>query len=123
MATFVLRARARFEASHHLRSYRGAPEPVHGHSWRVEAAVETGRLDPEGIGFDFVRLKEALRELAAGLDHRDLNEIEPFDRRSPTNEHVAMWFYEGLRELLPDAPLAEVTVWEGPECSATYRPG
>ena len=23
---------------------------------------------------------------------------------------------------VPAAPLAEVTVWEGPDCSATYRP-
>jgi 6-pyruvoyltetrahydropterin/6-carboxytetrahydropterin synthase len=122
MATYLLRACARFEAAHHLRSYGGAPEPVHGHSWRVEAGVETDRLDEEGIGFDFVRLRQALLDLAARLDHRDLNAIAPFDRTSPTTERVAVWFYDGLRRALPEAPLKEVTVWEGPDCSATYRP-
>lgn len=122
MPTYVLRARARFEAAHHLRSYRGAPESVHGHSWRVEATVECARLDSEGMGFDFVRLKEALGDLAGRLDHRDLNAVEPFDRLSPTTERVAGWFFDGLRQMLPEAPLKEVTVWEGPDCSATYRP-
>lgn len=122
MATYVLRAGARFEAAHSLRSYRGAPEPVHGHSWRVEAAVETGSLDEEGMGYDFVTLRGALVELAGRLDHRDLNGLEPFARQSPTTEHVARWFFDGLRRTLPEAPLKEVTVWEGPDCSATYRP-
>ena len=29
---------------------------------------------------------------------------------------------EQLRTALPDAPLRQVTVWEGPDCSATYCP-
>ena len=120
--TYALRARSRFEAAHHLRSYRGVPEPAHGHSWRVEACVETATLDDEGIGFDFVRLQQALAALVAQLDHRDLNTVAPFDRSSPTTERLAVWFFEGLRRALPEAPLREVTVWEGPDCSATYRP-
>ncbi|MFP3940407.1 MAG: 6-carboxytetrahydropterin synthase, partial [Thermoanaerobaculia bacterium] len=31
---YLLRVRHRFEAAHHLTSYKGSPEPVHGHSWR-----------------------------------------------------------------------------------------
>jgi 6-pyruvoyltetrahydropterin/6-carboxytetrahydropterin synthase len=113
---------ARFEAAHHLTSYRGAPEPVHGHTWRVEAALDATALDPEGMGFDFVAVKAALSELVAMLDHRDVNTIPPFDALSPTTERLAAWFYEGLAARLPGAPLAEVTVWEGPDCSATYQP-
>ncbi len=113
---------ARFEAAHHLTAYRGAPEPVHGHTWRVEAALRTEQLDPEGMGFDFVAVKGALQEMAALLDHRDVNTVPPFDRTSPTTERIAAWFYEGLLARLAGAPLIEVTVWEGPDCSATYRP-
>jgi 6-pyruvoyltetrahydropterin/6-carboxytetrahydropterin synthase len=113
---------ARFEAAHHLTSYRGAPEPVHGHTWRVEAALRTERLDEEGMGFDFVAVKGALLELAALLDHRDVNTVPPFDRLSPTTERIAAWFYDGLAARLPGAPLVSVTIWEGPDCSATYRP-
>jgi len=122
MASYRLRVIARFEAAHHLTSYRGAAEPVHGHSWRVEAVLETAGLDAEGMAYDFVAVQGALRELAARLDHRDVNTVPPFDRTSPTTERIAAWFFEGLAQRLPDAPLAEVTLWEGPDCSATYRP-
>ena len=123
--SYLLRVRARFEAAHHLTSYRGAPEPVHGHSWQVEAALAAGELDGEGMAADFVAVQAALREVAAGLDHRDLNAIPPFDRLSPTTERIAAWFFARLQERLPAAPatLVEVTVWEGPDSSATYRPG
>ncbi len=122
MPAFILRVAVRFEAAHHLTSYKGAPEPVHGHSWKVEAVLRTGGLDGEGMAYDFVAVQTALRELAARLDHRDLNTIPPFDRLSPTTERIAAWFFEALAGRLPAAPLAEVTVWEGPDCSATYQP-
>lgn len=122
VATYTLRVRGRFEAAHHLTSYRGAAEPVHGHSWRVEVGLETETLDGEGMAYDFVALKGALDALAARLDHRDLNAVPPFDRESPTTERIARWFHAELVRALPGAPLAEVTVWEGPDCSATFRP-
>lgn len=119
---YVLRVTARFEAAHHLTSYKGAPEAVHGHSWRVEAALAAPDLDAEGMAFDFVEVQAALRELAARLDHRHVNTVPPFDRLSPTTERIAAWFFDGLAARLPAAPLLEVTVWEGPDCSAAYRP-
>jgi 6-pyruvoyltetrahydropterin/6-carboxytetrahydropterin synthase len=119
---YVLRVVARFEAAHHLTSYKGRPEPNHGHSWRVEAVLATADLDGEGMAFDFVEIKTALQELAARFDHGDVNAVPPFDAVSPTTERIAAWFFDRLAERLPAAPLAEVTVWEGPDCSATYRP-
>ena len=119
---YLLRVTARFEAAHHLASYKGAPEPSHGHSWRVEAALAAPDLDAEGMAFDFVEVQAALRELAARLDHRDVNSVPPFDQVSPTTERIAAWFFDGLAARLPAAPLLEVTVWEGPDCSATYCP-
>jgi 6-pyruvoyltetrahydropterin/6-carboxytetrahydropterin synthase len=122
MPSYRLRVVARFEAAHHLTSYRGAPETVHGHSWRVEAVLETSGLDGEGMAYDFVAVQAALRELTSRLDHREINAVPPFDTVSPTTERIAAWFFDGLRGRLADAPLAEVTLWEGPDCSATYRP-
>ncbi|HEX7181261.1 MAG TPA: 6-carboxytetrahydropterin synthase [Thermoanaerobaculia bacterium] len=122
MPSYLLRVNARFEAAHHLTSWRGVPEPSHGHSWRVEAALAVGGLDEEGMAFDFVEVRNALQEIASRLDHKDINTVPPFDRLSPTTERIAAWFFERLSERLPSAPLAELTVWEGPDCSATYRP-
>lgn len=122
MPSYLLRVRASFEAAHHLTFYKGAPEAVHGHSWQVEAALTAAGLDTEGMAFDFVEVKRALEDLADELDHRDLNTVPPFDTTSPTTERIAAWFFAGLERRLPGAPLSEVTVWEGPFCSATYRP-
>ncbi|HEY4597743.1 MAG TPA: 6-carboxytetrahydropterin synthase [Thermoanaerobaculia bacterium] len=122
MPSYTLRVTARFEAAHHLTSYKGAPEPVHGHSWQVEAVLETAELDAEGMAWDFVEVQGALRDLAARLDHRDINTVPPFDSLSPTTERIAAWFFAGLAERLAGAPLTALTVWEGPDCSATFRP-
>lgn len=127
MSSFVLRVNERFEAAHHLRSYRGRPEPVHGHSWRVEAVLESGELDPEGMACDFLEIKEALRNLVAPFHHADVNTVPPFDTMSPTTEHLARWFCLELERRTETARggrarIAEVTVWEGPDCAATYRP-
>ena len=122
MPSYTLRVTARFEAAHHLTSYKGAPEPVHRHSWQVEAVLETAALDAEGMAWDFVEVQGALRDLAARLDHRDINTVPPFDRVSPTTERIAAWLFAELKDRLPGAPLAAVTLWEGPNCSATFRP-
>jgi 6-pyruvoyltetrahydropterin/6-carboxytetrahydropterin synthase len=122
LAEYRLRVGTRFEAAHHLTSYRGRPEPPHGHSWRVEAELAAAELDAEGMAYDFVALQGALGEVAARLDHRDINSVAPFDRTSPTTEQIASWFFSELKSRLPAAPLVAVTVWEGPDCAATYRP-
>jgi 6-pyruvoyltetrahydropterin/6-carboxytetrahydropterin synthase len=120
---YELAVRVRFEAAHHLTSYRGRPEPSHGHSWQVEAVLGAAILDAEGMGFDFVVARRALGELAARLDHRDINTVPPFDATSPTTERLARWFYDELTGRLAGAALLAVTVWEGPDCRATYRRG
>ena len=122
MPTWVLRVRDRFEAAHHLRTYRGGPEPVHGHSWQVEAVLRAQELDADGLGFDFLEIKAALAELAARFHHRDINTVPPFDELTPSTEHLARWFFLELSGRFPEAGVAEVTVWEGPDCSATYLP-
>jgi 6-pyruvoyltetrahydropterin/6-carboxytetrahydropterin synthase len=123
MPVYLVRARARFEAAHHLRSYRGKPESAHGHSWNVEAVLRTERLDSEGMAFDFVELQSALRAVLARFDHGDLNAIDPFDALTPSTENVARVVFNELLAALPRAPLAEVTVWEGPDCAITFVGG
>jgi 6-pyruvoyltetrahydropterin/6-carboxytetrahydropterin synthase len=123
--SFTIRVSAQFEAAHHLRDYVGGPEPVHGHSWKVEVALTTEALGAYDLSVDFVPAERLVKELAARLHDRDLNTVPPFDVKNPTAENVALWV---ARELQTSAVLAEgvrleeVTVWEGPRCSVTYRP-
>ena len=122
MARYRVDVHAAFEAAHHLRSYRGSVEPVHGHSWRVSVEIVAAKLDTEGMAFDFVAARGVLLELAGRFDHRDINTVPPFDRVSPTTEALATWFCERMQERLPTAQVRSATVWEGPNCSATFFP-
>lgn len=121
--TYRVRIEARFEAAHFLRTYRGAAEPIHGHSWVVEAEFEADRLDEDGIAADFVSASKALDELAGGLDTTFLNETPPFDEVNPTAENVARWFFEQLETRFAEdnARLSEVVVHEGPKGKAICR--
>jgi len=88
----------------------------------VIARLESDRLDDEGMAFDFVSVRDALAAITARIDHGDLNAVPPFDVESPTTERIARWFFDGLREALPEAPLVAVTVFEGADASATFYP-
>ncbi|OGW77317.1 MAG: hypothetical protein A3J52_00125 [Omnitrophica bacterium RIFCSPHIGHO2_02_FULL_49_9] len=120
---FTVRVETRFEAAHNLRQYKGAEEPLHGHSWRVEAKFSTAKLDHEDIAIDYVSLKDAIRKLGERLDHRYINEIPPFDKINPTSENIARWFFDELNRenIRQNTQLSEVVVWEGPDAFVSYR--
>jgi 6-pyruvoyltetrahydropterin/6-carboxytetrahydropterin synthase len=123
---FTVRCRATFEAAHHLVDYAGGPEPVHGHSWRVEVALATEKLGAYDLSVDFVPTEALVKSLAGRLHNRDLNTVPPFDRKNASAENIALWVADEIAKagLLRDgARLEEVTVWEGPKNSVTYRPG
>ena len=119
---FIIRVEARFEAAHNLRAYKGAPEPLHGHSWKVEAKFKCAKLDHEDIGIDYVHAEQAIRQLASRFDHRYINEVPPFDQLNPTSENIAKWFFNELNqpEITQGAKLKEVVVWEGREAYVSY---
>ncbi len=121
--SYIVRVEARFESAHNLREYYGKPEPLHGHSWKVEAKFLCTKLNAEDFGVDYVHVEKAIRELAAQLDHRYINEIPPFDKINPTSENIAKWFFEELDkpEVREKHKLDEVVVWEGPFASVAYR--
>ena len=115
---------ARFEAAHNLIDYAGGPEPLHGHSYRVEAVLESEKLQQYDIAVDFVPVKKALESIARELDYRYINEHPDFSGRNTSAENLARWFAEKLSAsgTLGWSSVAAVTVWEGPENSATYSP-
>jgi 6-pyruvoyltetrahydropterin/6-carboxytetrahydropterin synthase len=124
--SFTVRVEARFEAAHFLREYRGISEPLHGHSYRVEAdlAAHGGGVDADDIAVDFVSAKRKLDVLAKKLDYGCINDIAPFDDINPTAENIAAWFARELGAAVADerAIVTAVTIWEGPVNSVTYRP-
>jgi 6-pyruvoyltetrahydropterin/6-carboxytetrahydropterin synthase len=121
--SFRVTISARFEAAHNLIHYRGQPEPLHGHSYLVEVALESGSLDEDDLAADFVPAKEGLRKIASEFDYRYINEHPEFRGRNTSAENIARYFAERLggSALRGNAAVVEVTVWEGPENRATWR--
>ena len=60
-----------FSAAHFITFNGRICERLHGHNWRVEAAVD-GPLDPNHYVFDFIALRDGLQSIVADLDHRVL---------------------------------------------------
>ena len=124
--SFTVRVSARFEAAHFLREYRGISEPLHGHSYKVEAdlASRAGGVDSDAIAVDFVSARHKLEALAKTLDYGCINDVPPFDRINPSAENIAEWFARELGAAVAseDAVVTAVTIWEGPVNSVTFRP-
>ena len=113
---------ARFEAAHNLIDYEGGPEPLHGHSYRVEAVLGSDALARFDLAADFLSVRNELESIAREFDYKYINEHPAFAGRNTSAENLARYFAERLNasNTLGGARVAEVTVWEGPENRATY---
>jgi len=124
-ATYTLRVVTEFAAAHTLRGYPGSCNRLHGHNWKLEVEIRTGELDEVGMGVDFREIRKVAREVTAGLDHRYLNEIEPFTHINPTAENIAAFCFREIGARLNKASVAvqAVTVWENDRACVRYSEG
>ena len=122
-ALYTLRILTDFASAHTLGNYPGACARMHGHNWKVEVEVTTRDLDEIGMGVDFKVIKEAAREVAGRLDHRYLNDLEPFTRTNPTAENIAAFFYHELSATLNNqrTRVHAVTLWETERACVRYE--
>ncbi|WP_287155491.1 6-carboxytetrahydropterin synthase QueD [Candidatus Solincola tengchongensis] len=123
---FEVVAGVHFDAAHRLPGYPGPCSRLHGHRWRVEAAVAGGEPDEGGIVVDFLVLKRILGEVVAGFDHRCLNEVEPFTRLIPTSENLARHIFREFSarvgsEVGRGIRVVWVAVSESPDTRVVYR--
>ena len=89
-----------FSGGHHLRASHGNCENPHGHNWKVKVTVRAVKLDPLGMGIDFKQLKLAVNTVIDELDHHDLNEHPAFRDINPSSEHISMFLFQALKEVL-----------------------
>lgn len=111
-----------FAAAHCLINYQGDCENLHGHNWKVEVAVTAHDLDTAGLGIDFKLLKLETNELLKTLDHKYLNDLEPFREISPSSENLARYIYRNLSVKLNNSNIKVdmITVWESDFACASY---
>ncbi len=107
--------RFKFAAAHSV-AIEGRVEEVHGHTFRLEVAVE-GSLG-NGYVIDFLQLRAIVEEIIKKLDHTNLNKL--FE--NPTTENVALWIAERIREKLPEGVvLQRLILWEGDENGVEFN--
>ena len=111
-----------FDAAHALRGYQGRCENLHGHRYEVVACARKKDLNEIGLAFDFTAFKGKLDQVLDGLDHRNLNEVPPFDECNPSAENIARFVFDALQDGLPDLAISQVKVYESPDAWATYSP-
>jgi 6-pyruvoyltetrahydropterin/6-carboxytetrahydropterin synthase len=109
----------RFEAAHRLPK---VPEGhkcarLHGHSFRVELAIE-GAVDPDtGWVMDFAELHKLWAPLHEDLDHHYLNEVRGLE--NPTSEVLSRYIWDRIKPKL--SALRRVTVYETCESRCEYE--
>ena len=116
-----------FAAAHALRHYKGACENLHGHNFKVHVTIEGEQLDVAGMLVDFLDVKALMQDVMLLIDHKNLNDIPPFDNeKNPSAECIAEFFYNHVSAGLVNVPVPvrvqQVKVWETDIQSATYRP-
>lgn len=110
-----------FSSAHYLREYKGACENLHGHTWCVEVAIASERVDRIGLVIDFKELKRKLKVLMDRWDHVCLNELPEFKDMNPSTENMAHWLYQEFSKDLPsEVFMKHVRVWESDSASVRY---
>lgn len=119
----IVAKRVSFDAAHFLPNYEGKCHNLHGHTWKVEIAVEGPVDNQTDMVVDFAWLKEALQaEVIDKFDHTLLN-----DRlTNPTAENLARLIYDKIRGEWTQGPnelvqLKWVKVWETEDSYVQYE--
>jgi 6-pyruvoyltetrahydropterin/6-carboxytetrahydropterin synthase len=121
---YELKIITHFSAAHQLKEFRGPCENLHGHNWKIEVCVTSETLDVGGLAIDFAVLKKYVNGVVDTLDHKFLNDLEPFKHQNPSSENIARYVADQLALSLEDQAIrvSRVTAWESETACATYFP-
>ncbi|HEX8474939.1 MAG TPA: 6-carboxytetrahydropterin synthase QueD [Pyrinomonadaceae bacterium] len=113
-----------FSSAHQLRGYKGKCENLHGHNYKIEIFARGRELDNIGLLVDFGELKTAADEVVQYLDHRNINDLPPFDvELNPSAENLARYILERVAARVGDQRVSvyKVRCYETPTSVATYQ--
>ena len=120
---FELKITTSFAAAHQLRMVAEKCENLHGHNWRIEVYLRGNTLNQAGILMDFGEIKKHVADIMSQLDHKFLNEIDPFKNGYPPSSeniahHIATQLQDRINE--PTVEVSRVSAWESDTACATY---
>ena len=122
---FEVTVDAGFSSGHYLRNYRGKCENPHGHNYKVRVTLRGRELDHSGLLLDFKELKNVLRPLVEYLDHKMINDLEPFTVVNPSAENLAKYFFDETNQQLAQmtggrVQVKDCTIFETDTSASTY---
>jgi len=121
-ARYALKVVTEFASAHTLRDYPGACSRMHGHNWKVELEAVANQLDDIGMGVDFRVMKQAANAVGDELDHRYLNDLEPFKDVNPTAENIAAYMFKEISARInsDSIKVTALTLWETERACVRY---
>ena len=123
---FEVTVEAGFSSGHYLRNYYGKCENPHGHNYKVFVTLIGEQLDEAGMLLDFKLLKQVMRPTVDYLDHKMINDLEPFvSELNPSAENLARYFFQQTSTQLHEMTQGRVrikdcTVYETDTSFARY---
>lgn len=123
---YILTVEDSFASAHQLRGYKGKCENIHGHNWKVVASISGNKLNEIGLLIDFHEIKKILKGITGLLDHKNINDIDPFDKINPSSENIAKFISDKmeleLKSAANDLKVDSITVWESETSRCKYVP-
>jgi len=119
---FKLIVKKEFSSAHILNGHPGDCKRMHGHNWTVEAKVEGDKINKIGMVIDFKDIKNKLGDIISRLDHRYLNDVEPFKENNPTAENISKYIYKELSKNIntDNIKVSEIKLWETSNSAVIY---
>jgi len=74
----------------------GPAQQLHGATYLVDAEFRRPQLDEAGLVVDIALAGQALREALAGLNYRNIDELQEFAGRNTTTEFLAQVVFDRL---------------------------
>ncbi len=74
----------------------GPAQALHGATFVIDAAFLAETLDANGIVVDIGRAHEALKEILAPLNYKNLDNVPSFAGRNTTTEFITRHVHDGL---------------------------
>ena len=123
---FGVTVRDHMMIAHSLRGETFGPaQRLHGATYAVEATFRRADLDADGVVIDIARAAEALRNVLAELDYRNLDDEPSLAGMNSTTEALARLIADRLAGAVGDAAQQldglVVTLHESPVASASYE--
>ncbi len=98
---YRVRVRDRMMIAHSFKGeVFGPAQQLHGATFVVDVEFSRKELNADNIVVDIGRALAELESVLAGLNYRNLDEIEAFGGRNTTTEFLARHIFERMREAI-----------------------